>query len=197
MKSLVNTLVKPYKIARKHFFRALRVCNIAAIITSFLLSTVSQGLQIKLGTAMRVRTTAEAGLKSVGVLAAGSIVEIPDRYKKMKNGKIDATASFNNWLAKAGFEKSDIQHKVPNPRKDFYFPVRVVSMAKGSSGLNLVGKTRFMALRVLAKSSGGLVVTKTSRIYSGRASDEPAQPISGNSHAPHVAAKPIPALVAP
>ena len=193
----VKFSVKSYKIIRKQIIRALRVCSVAVVITSFLLTSVSQGLQIKLGTAMRIRTSAEAGLKSVGILAAGSVVEIPDRYKVIKSGKIDAKASFNNWLTKAGFEKSDIQRKVANPRKDFYFPVRVVSMAKGSSGLNLVGKTRFMALRVLAKSAGGLVVTKTAHVYSGRANDEPVQPITPAARATRPAAAVTPVVRKP
>ena len=69
-----------------------------ALIAGLLISPISHALQIQLNTSMKVRQfdDEEAALNPVGVLAAGSIVEIPDRYKKLKNGKVDADATFKN-----------------------------------------------------------------------------------------------------
>jgi hypothetical protein len=106
---------------------------------------------------MRVRTSGDDGLAPVGVLRKGSVVEIPDQFAVKKNGKIDAEASFNNWLSQAGYTNSQIKKHVRNQKQDFYYPIRIVSAA-GAPRSSLKGKTLFMALRVLERSHGSLRV---------------------------------------
>jgi hypothetical protein len=164
---------------KKAMLRALRACNAFAVISSLLLSPVAHALQIKLGSAMNLRTLSNDGdaLTKVGVLGAGSVVEIPNKYavKNRKTGAIDATASFNNWLSSAGFKKAEINKKVRDPKRDFYFPVTVVS-ATNREGRKLVGKTHLMALRVLAKSRGRLTVKTKALVYKSPDDDAPIQP---------------------
>ncbi len=154
---------------KKLTLAALRACWMFALIMGLLISPISHALQIQLNTSMKVRQFDDeaAALNPVGVLAAGSIVEIPDLFKVLKKGKVDADATFKKWLTQAGYSRSAIRGKVKDPRLDFYFPIRIVKMAKGSSGKHLIGTTRFMALRVLERSQNGLTVKTKSRVYRG------------------------------
>jgi hypothetical protein len=191
---------------RKFSRRIVRYSHVAVLIAMTSLSPVSFALQITLGSAMKVRTLNGNSLNAVGVLAIGSVVEIPDRFKMRdkKTGKVDPEASFNNWLLEAGFDQQDIDAPVPTPRKDFYYPVRIVSLGKGSNADGLVGKTRFMALRVLEHSHGGLKVKETARIYAGSKSLTPVKPLAkqpqrsadDSTPAPRAAPRPAPAAPA-
>ncbi len=139
--------------------------HVAVLAVTVAFSPVAFAIQIKLGAAMRVRTLSSDQLTVAGVLPVGSIVEIPDLYKvKNENGAIDADRTFNNWLNQAGYDRSEVTNKIRNPLKDFFYPIRIVSI-KGSPTSNLTGKTRFMALRVLARSRGGLTVKENAPFY--------------------------------
>lgn len=163
-----------FKILKQFGVSVLRSTHLAILISMTILSPVSHALQIKLGSNMHVRVVEGDELVSVGILKAGSVVEIPDQFKVTRpDGRIDGEASFNNWLLKANYSKKDVARKITDPRKDFYYPVRIVSMAKGSTGKNLVNEVRFMALRVLARSSGRMYVRKDSPVYKGRKQDVP------------------------
>ena len=158
--------------------RALSGFHLVALITSLFLSPVAHALQIRLGSNMNLRVFKNEELAKIGMLAKGSVVEIPDKYTvRDRSGKISASASFNNWLSKAGYTSQEINKKVRDPKLDFYFPVKIVSMAPGSTGSrSLVGKTHFMALRVLAKSSGRLMVNRNSPVFKGPDDIEPLWP---------------------
>lgn len=172
----MTTLVQMRKMLR----RALSALHLFALVVGLLASPISDALQIKLGETMRVRERDTEGLTVVGTLTKGSVVEIPDRFiKRNKKGKVDAEATFNNWLLQAKYTRTQVNAKVTDSRKDFYYPVRVVSLAKGSTAPeSLIGKTRFMALRVLARSQGGLVVKETAKIYVGPRPAIPLRPVS-------------------
>jgi hypothetical protein len=163
------------KTIRKFGKRLLCFTHVTVLSATLAFSPVAFALQIKLGTAMNLRSLNSDQLTVAGVLAAGSIVEIPDRFKvKKKDGSIDADKTFNNWLSQAGYDRSDINSKIRNPLKDYFYPVRIVSLAKGSTASRaIIGKTRFMALRVLARSRGGLVVKQNARVYQGSRSAFP------------------------
>ncbi len=165
-------------LLRKMLMQTFKVCHVFVLIMGLLISPISHALEIKLGSSMNVRAFDDenSALSSVGVLAAGSVVEIPDRFKVVKRGKVDAEATFNKWLSRAGYSRSTINKKSKDARTDFYFPVRIVSTAKGSSGKHLIGKTRFMALRVLERSKLGLKVIKTARVYQGPRHAFPLKP---------------------
>jgi hypothetical protein len=157
----------------RQIVRALRITtHIALICVLVAYAPTASSVQIVLGTAMKVRSSGEDGLTPVGVLRRGSIVEVPDRFKVMKNGKVDAEATFDNWLRQAGYTNSQINRRVRDQKQDFYYPIRIVSVA-GHPKSRLKGRTLFMALRVLERSHGGLRVKEDAPAYSGSSSLQP------------------------
>lgn len=143
-----------------HFTQQLvRSAHITVLCATLAFSPLANSVEIVLGSAMNVRSYSDDELAVAGTLGVGSIVEVPDRFKvKRKDGRIDADATFKNWLKKAGARNQD---SAKNP---YYYPVRI-RVAKGAGSQKLVGKTLFMALGVLKRSRGGLTVKKTSLVY--------------------------------
>lgn len=175
---------------RKFCRQTVRITHVALVCVMTAYAPIASSVEIVLGTAMKVRTSDDDGLSAIGVLAKGSVVEVPDRYKKLKaDGTVDAAATFNNWLKQSGYTNSQISQRKRSQYQDFYYPVRIVSMAPGSRGKNLVGTTRFMALRVLERSSGGLRVKENSRVYNGSRN---LQPIRGQGNPGQALARPAP-----
>lgn len=157
----------------RQIVRTLRIAtHVALICVLVAYAPTASSVQIVLGTAMKVRTSGDDGLAPVGVLRKGSVVEVPDRFKVMKNGKVDAEATFDNWLRQAGYTNSQIDKRVRDQKQDFYYPIRIVSVA-GHPKSRLKGRTLFMALRVLERSRGGLRVKEDAPAYSGSSSLQP------------------------
>src|SRR4051812_20883850 len=87
------------------------------------------------------------GLHLMGRLGGGSILRIPDTYNVPgKDGRVDKELTLNNWLR----QLSDEKYKKPfsNGKKDFFYPVEVVTPAAGSSGVKK-GGTYQVALHYL------------------------------------------------
>lgn len=171
---------------------ALRTLHLVALISSFLFTPVADALQIEIKSRMNLRALRNNELRVVATLAAGSIVEIPDEFRVKRGGKTDAKASFDKWAregaAEGGYSESDVTKPVTNSKLDFYFKVKIKKMAKGSKGpRSLVGKTHYMALRVLSKSRGGLRVIENSPVYAGPSDKTPLKPLDPSEAATETA----------
>lgn len=136
------------------------VCVGLALLTAFAPS-MSLALEVKLQQSINLRTNDGTTLSKVGKLAAGSIVSIPDDYAVRTNGVVDFEQTLNNWLAKAstlGTNEAPGLKRFSGEKKDFYFPIKVVKEAPGST---LAGKETYMvALRYLQRKGALLETTQ-------------------------------------
>lgn len=97
-------------------------------------------------------------MKSYGVLPKGTVLEIPDEFVILTNGKMDVNATINNWIQKQTLGVSRFQNgnSIDN---DYFFPIKVVSVPPGADR-TLVGHNGSVALRALARRGKvGLVTT--------------------------------------
>ena len=118
---------------------------------------------------LQVRTQQTLQFKSLtneqdetSLLRAGSIVDIPDRYRVLgADGRTNPELTLNNWLKTAGQSSyQNAKHEgglfVDAEKKgavDYFYPVKVVQAAPGSRLVNYQGQTYFLALRILNRAN--------------------------------------------
>jgi Transglycosylase SLT domain len=100
------------------------------------------------------------------LLRAGSIVDIPDEFiVNGKDGRANAELTLNNWLRNAGqvgersADRAGGQLMKAPAFIDYYYPVKIISAAPGSTIATYHGKTYFLALRMLTRTSQGKLQT--------------------------------------
>ncbi len=156
------------------FLRALHamllVCSLTVGLT---VAPIAHALKVRVNAQMRIRTMQGQQLNHAGVLAPGSIIDIPDKYVIMDSaGRVNNEMTLNNWLRNAGYEQRDIDGRGNGERNDFFFPVRVASGAAMSGQVN-PGSVYYVSLRTLARDRGVLVTTGAADFYDGPADDAP------------------------
>ena len=126
---------------------------------------VAHAITIQLREDIKVRQAQDQQMERVGLLKAGSVIQIPDFYRVYRNGRVDLELSLNNWLRHAGHNlPADGQaapgvHTFDGERRDYFFPVRVIHAAPGSSfAAGRENGQHFLALRHLARRGQALVV---------------------------------------
>lgn len=146
----------------RRLIQTFKAANALAIATTIAISPVAHALDVHLKKDLKVRTLVDNQMERVGLLAAGSVVEIPDSYKVLNaRGDVDPELTLNNWLSKAGYQAKDIKPTkatYDGERTDFFFPVKIKHAAPGSETKYLNGKTHYMALRHLIRENGALIV---------------------------------------
>jgi len=146
----------------------VKVTGLSVLCTGLTLAPVAHAFQIKLKKDFKVRQTKDGQMERVGLLTAGSIIEIPDQYKvNNKNGTIDFELSLNNWLKNGGQDESDRAGKFTydGEYSEFFFPIKIVQAEKGSSLEPLDEKGNlYMALQHIAIRKGALVVTENATV---------------------------------
>lgn len=160
----------------------VKTAGLSVLCTGLTFAPVAHALQIKLENEFKVRQIKKDGetqddkqMERVGLLTAGSIIEIPDQYAKTnKKGRVDLQLSLNNWLKNAGTNESDRPGKFTydGEYSALFFPIKIVHAEKGSSP-SLTGSLTdpnsssidpngrlYMALKHIAFRGEALVVTE-------------------------------------
>ncbi len=178
------------RIARP-FMYALRALNILSLVAGLIGSPVSHAVEIKLNRSLRMSMVSNENGKAesaVGLLKAGSIVDVPDAFRvKNAKGETDAELTLNNWLKTAGQigykqEKRAGGVVMKNDTHiDYFYPIKVVRAAEGSNLPTYKGKSYFMALRMLRQTPSGLMVTEDAPLEDLEASPVTLREIEGRA----------------
>jgi hypothetical protein len=132
---------------------------------------VAHAITIQIREDIKVRQPEDQQMERVGLLKAGSVIQIPDFYRVYKNGRVDLELTLNNWLRHAGHNVSlegqaaPGVHTYDGERRDYFFPVRVIHAAPGSSfAPGKEGGQHFIALRHLSRRGQALIVRTEAHI---------------------------------
>lgn len=144
----------------------LRWMQTSLLVLSMIFAPSAFAVQIQTGEALQFQSLAN-GRDQIGVLRAGSIVDIPDQFRvNDRNGKFSSELTLNNWLKNAGqLGASQPNHgggilREGERATDYFFPVKIVSAAPGSKLPTTNGKTYFLALRWLARNKNQQLVVQ-------------------------------------
>lgn len=129
----------------------LKKCLHLITVWSLFFTQVTFALDVKIQQDLTIRKKGDQGLEVIARLPKGTVLSIPDDYvaKHLTGSKKDEVAVMN-WL-KTGGTLKDFVAPDGSTKRDFYFPVKVVSTPDGSVNEGLQGE---VALRYLAKKSG-------------------------------------------
>ncbi|HRK07481.1 MAG TPA: transglycosylase SLT domain-containing protein [Pseudobdellovibrionaceae bacterium] len=132
---------------------------------------VAHAITIQIREDIKVRQPEDQQMERVGLLKAGSVIQIPDFYRVYKNGRVDLELTLNNWLRHAGHnvpldgQAAPGVHTFDGERRDYFFPVRVIHAAPGSSfAPGKEGGQHFIALRHLSRRGQALIVRTDAHI---------------------------------
>ncbi len=132
---------------------------------------VAHAITVQIREDIKVRQPEDQQMERVGLLKAGSVIQIPDFYRVYKNGRVDLELTLNNWLRHAGHNvRLDGQaapgvHTYDGERRDYFFPVRVIHTAPGSSfAPGRENGQHFIALRHLTRRGQALIVRTDAQI---------------------------------
>lgn len=147
--------MKPTEICLKF------VCAVLSVQVA--LMPVSFALKIQIKADRRIREHQDNAMERVGLVKAGSVVEIPDEYVVKTNGKPDLEKTLNNWLRKAGElrKKNDAgEYTYDGQEREYFFPVRISQPAPGSTVRPGHQDTQhFIALKNLARKGAAVIVS--------------------------------------
>lgn len=145
----------------------LKILMSAVVVTQLTMMPVSFSLKIEVKKDMKLREKTDGSMERVGLLKRGSIVEIPDQFVVVINGKPDLELTLNNWLKTAGEHRaagfSDDgagRYSYDGEKAEYFFPIRVTSPAKGSTIRDgHQDNQHFIALKFLARQGAALIVS--------------------------------------
>ena len=84
------------------FAQSLRRTAITAMLVSSALqaglASVAEAVQIQIKQSIKMRELLDSQMERVGLLKAGSIVEIPDEFVIKRNSRPNLELTLNNWL---------------------------------------------------------------------------------------------------
>lgn len=164
------------------FPRPLRSIAIHAMFCSCALQaglgSVAQAVKVELNSSLVMRELVDSQMERVGLLTKGSVVEIPDDFTVLKNGKPDLELTLNKWLREAGKATTTTpqpgRFKFDGEKFDFFYPVRVISPAAGSTvSSKAENATPFIALSKLVRSHSALIVAEDAPLVRGPRGDTP------------------------
>lgn len=125
-------------------------------IWALFFSQVTFALDVKVQQELTIRQKGKDGLEVLARLPKGTVLSIPDEFvsSNFKGEKRDQIA-LTNWLKSGGSLKSFVaaDGKI---KRDYFFPVKVVSSPDSSVNEGLQGE---VALQYLAKKSGIQIIT--------------------------------------
>ena len=136
--------------------------ELALICSGLILGPVAEGFQLQLQQTLNVRTLTNGRMVKVGMLTAGSTVDVPEQFKREDaDHHVDIQASLNAWLDQSRYDSKK------DDNSDFFFPVHVVRASPGSDASKLkLGTTYYMAVGFLAKRGRVLETTEPADVYS-------------------------------
>lgn len=133
---------------------------------------VSFALKIQIRSDVKIREHADQSMERVGFLKRGSIVEIPDEFTVLKNGKPNLELTLNNWLRNAGRVRPTSKvtrensastaglYSFDGENRDYFFPVRITNPADGSTmAKGHQNNQHYIALKFLARQGSALIVS--------------------------------------
>lgn len=162
----------------------IKILMSVVVVTQLTLMPVSFALKIEIQKDMKLRENTDGSMERVGLLKRGSIVEIPDQYVVVKNGKPNLELTLNNWLRTAGEHraagfKSDGagRYSYDGEHSEFFFPIRVTGPAKGSTIRDgHQNNQHFIALKFLARQGAALIVSQDAVVESRPTPDASGSP---------------------
>lgn len=133
-------------------------------------------LRVQITSNVKIRVHKDKAMERVGLLKKGSIVQIPDEYTVLKDGKPDLDLTLNNWLKTAGERRGGRTpdgaglYRFDGERSEFFFPVRITNPASGSTiNPKFQDSRKFIAIKNLLNSGNAMIVSDDAEIT---ASDE-------------------------
>jgi hypothetical protein len=159
---------KARQIALRFVVRAARAAQATLIVSGLVLgliwSPVAFAVQLKLNRGLQFHQLSEERREEVGVLKAGSVIDVPDEYRiNDESGKFSSELTLNNWLKTAGRTGMHEANRAggvlmkASDHLDYYYPVKIVSPAAGSTLKTYKGNAYFLALRMITRQKDKLV----------------------------------------
>jgi len=165
--------------------------ELAVISTAIVVAPIANALQMQIRDDIAFRSsTSGSKLHKMGLLKAGSIVDIPDSYAvNGVDGAPNVELTLNHWLAQTGFDHASINSATGGETSDFFFPVHVVRAKEGSdtAALNNNG-TYYVAMRSLLRQNGILVTHEDAPVFP----PSDFKPVVSNNHVVDRTASPPP-----
>ena len=134
---------------------------------------VSFALKLQIDQDIKLRINQDNQQERVGLLKRGTIIEIPDEFVVMKDGKKNLELTLNNWLRKAGHQPPQTDSgpglfKFDGEKQDYFFPVKIAEggLAKGSTlPKEIASQPMYLALGHLVKRGNALVLTDDAAVH--------------------------------
>lgn len=151
-------------------FSRILTCVLAVQLT---VMPVSFALKLQIDQDIKLRINQDDQQERVGLLKRGTIIEIPDEFVVMKDGKKNLELTLNNWLRKAGHQppKTDSGpglFKFDGEKQDYFFPVKIApgGLAKGSTlPKEIASQPMYLALGHLVKRGNALVLNDDAAVH--------------------------------
>ena len=148
--------------------RLLFTSAMLACLASLTLSTAAVAFQLQIkDDNVQLRALSDGAMRPVGILTAGSTVDVPDDYRVMRSGHVDVQASLAKWLSQSGYSQTrNPQLKSGGDANDFFFPVHIVRASPMSAVAGLhANREYYVSLRYLAQHGALLQTTEKAPVY--------------------------------
>jgi hypothetical protein len=176
---------------RSIFLRRLAAQLLTAVL-AVQIGFVPAGLALKvqIDQDIKLRIKQDGQQERIGLLKRGTIVEIPDQFVVVKNGKKDLELTLNNWLRQAGHKPPQTENgpglfKFDGEKQDYFFPVKISEngLAPGSTlPKELKDTPLYIALGHIVRRGNALVLTEDARV-------EPITPRQRQEQSPQAVAQ--------
>ncbi len=144
------------------------------LIVQLAILPVSFALKLQIDQDIKLRINQDDQQERVGLLKRGTVIEIPDEYVVMKDGKKNLELTLNNWLRKAGHQPPKTESggpglfKFDGEKQDYFFPVKIAAggLAKGSTlPKEIANQPMYLALGHLVKRGNALILTDDATVH--------------------------------
>ncbi len=125
------------KFTTFQFAKSLKPLFLSVLCVNLISSQTLFAVEIQITASRNLRDTTtdtNGALQVVGRLTAGSVIDIPDKYAVLKNGKLNFDKSVQKWTLalKDKDAKTPVFAKFDGKKQDYFIPVKIVQAADGS-----------------------------------------------------------------
>lgn len=155
------------------FSHGLIRSTLAAIVTVQIgFIPTGMALKVQIDQDIKLRIKQDGQQERIGILKRGTVIEIPDQFVVVKDGKKNMELTLNNWLRQAG-HKSQQEESGPGlfrfdgEKHDYFFPVKIAEggLAPGSTFPKELSKSPlYIALGHIVRRGNALILTEDARV---------------------------------